>query len=479
MVDKDLSVLTVMEAAQEIATRRLSPVELTDEILQRIRLLDGSLNAYISVTEDEARAQARFAESEIMRGRYRSALHGVPIALKDLFNVSGIPTTAGGNLRKSLDAEEDSMVVHRLRRAGAIFTGKLNLHEYAFGVTNVNPFFGAARNPWEVNRIPGGSSGGSGVAVAADLCLAALGSDSGGSIRIPACLCGIIGFKPSFGLVSRRGVYPLSWSLDHAGPMTKTVADAALVLQEIAGHDPLDPGSIKVRSRNYLDDLGKSLKGWKIGVLGGAWLRNLDDDVHENFHQALKVFEELGAILKREIVIPGGEYAQAVNTAIISAEAAVIHREAIKTQSNAYSSGVFSRLASGILIGAGEYIRAQQVRRVLAQRLVATFLDVDLLVLPMVAIPAPLISQDTILIKEREVPVGNVLTRHTGLFNLTGSPAISLPAGFSREGLPTGIQLAGRYLDDGAVLRAAYAYEGMTNWRQFKPNLLQGKLEVG
>jgi aspartyl-tRNA(Asn)/glutamyl-tRNA(Gln) amidotransferase subunit A len=478
MADTDLSGLTVVEAAREIDARRLSPVELTDSILQRIRLLDGSLNAYIAVAEVEARSEARSAESEIMRGRYRGQLHGIPIALKDLYDVRGMPTTAGGKLRNSLDVEQDSVVAHRLRRAGAILTGKLNLHEYAFGVTNINPFFGTARNPWDLDRISGGSSGGSGVAVAADLCLAALGSDSGGSIRIPACLCGIVGFKPSYGVVSRRGVYPLSWSLDHAGPMTKTVADTTLIFQEIAGYDPLDPGSIKVRPRNYLDELGKGLKGWKIGILGGAWLRNLDDDVYQNFHNALKVFEGLGATLKRELVIPGGEYAQAVNTAIISAEAAVIHGENLKTQSDVYSDGLFSRLASGLLLGASEYIRAQQVRRVLAERLLELFSDVDLLLLPMVAIPAPRISEDTIRIREREVPVGNVLTRHTGLFNLTGTPAISLPSGFSRDGLPTGIQIAGRYLEDSAVLRAAYAYESMTNWSQFKPNLTPSMMEV-
>ena len=266
----DLPFMTLAEAAREIHARRLSPVELTQAVLERAEALNPTLNAYITITGDAALKEAQEAEHAIIHDGYRGPLHGVPIALKDLFDTGGVRTTGGAKILADRIPDVDSAVAARLRGAGAVILGKLNMHEFAFGVTSVNPHYGPARNPWGVEHITGGSSGGSGAATAAGMCIASLGSDTGGSVRIPACLCGIVGLKPSYGRVSRRGVMPLSWSLDHVGPMTRTAEDSALMLNAIAGYDPHDPGSLDAPVPDYTQGLSHGISGLRIGVLGGG-----------------------------------------------------------------------------------------------------------------------------------------------------------------------------------------------------------------
>ena len=473
MPTSDLPFLTLAEAAREIRTRRLSPVELTRAVLERAQALNDTVNAYITITADSALREAQDAEHAILQGDYRGPLHGIPIALKDLFDTQGVRTTGGSKVLADRVPDADCTVVANLRRAGAVLLGKLNLHEFAFGVTSVNPHYGPARNPWDTARITGGSSGGSGAATAAGMCFAALGSDTGGSVRIPACLCGIVGLKPTYGLVSRRGVLPLSWSLDHVGPMARTVEDAALMLNAIAGHDGQDPGSLDAPMQDYTQALSEGLDGVRVGVLGGDYVLVLDPEVEGAVAAALKVMEALGARVTRDITIPLAEYAGAANTTIISAEAATIHARYLDDQPEAYGDDVYQRLTLGRLIPATDYINAQQVRRQIHRQVLEALEGIDVLALPMMPVPAPRIEEVSVQIGGSQVDVRTALTRYTGLFNLSGLPAISVPCGFTGQGLPVGIQLVARPLAEATLLRAAHAYEQAAGWWKRRPPLAE------
>ena len=473
MPTSDLPFLTLAEAAREIRTRRLSPVELTRAVLERAQALNDTVNAYITITADSALREAQDAEHAILQGDYRGPLHGIPIALKDLFDTQGVRTTGGSKVLADRVPDADCTVVANLRRAGAVLLGKLNLHEFAFGVTSVNPHYGPARNPWDTARITGGSSGGSGAATAAGMCFAALGSDTGGSVRIPACLCGIVGLKPTYGLVSRRGVLPLSWSLDHVGPMARTVEDAALMLNAIAGHDGQDPGSLDAPVQDYTQALSEGLDGVRVGVLGGDYVLVLDPEVEGAVAAALKVMEALGAQVTRDITIPMAEYAGAANTTIISAEAATIHARYLDAQPEAYGDDVYQRLTLGRLIPATDYINAQQVRRQIHRQVLEALEGIDVLALPMMPVPAPRIEEVSVQIGGSQVDVRTALTRYTGLFNLSGLPAISVPCGFTGQGLPVGIQLVARPLAEATLLRAAHAYEQAAGWWKRRPPLAE------
>lgn len=454
---------TIESLSPLIAQKKVSPVEITQAFLERIDSLDRHLNAYITVIADTAMTEAQRCEREIMAGQYRSPLHGIPIALKDLYDTVGIRTTAASKIFAERVPEKDAGAVARLKAAGAIILGKCNLHEFAYGVTGTSSFFGPIRNPWDLRRIPGGSSGGSGAAVAAHLCMAATGSDTGGSIRIPSALCGIVGLKPTFGRVSCHGMIPLSWSLDHAGPMTKSVFDAAVMLQVMSGWDPPDPASSKKSIPNYIAGLKGDLTGLKLAIDTEYTLNGISEEVKTAFQEALKVLENLGMQLV-EVALPGATDGLDAAITILMSEATAYHEEWLKTRPQDYQPDVRDRLMRGFPFRGIDYGRARLRQTQLIREYELFFEQIDLIATPMCGIPATLIDTTETTIGGEQVPVMTPLTRFTRLFNLTGLPAISVPCGFSGEGLPIGLQLIGRAWDEPTVLQTAHAYEKATLW---------------
>ena len=471
MPDTDLHYLSVAEAAAEIAAKRLSPVELTQAYLDRIAAVNPAINAYITVTADSALAQAKQAEAEIARGDYKGPFHGMPIALKDLFDTKGIRTTGGSKIMADRVPTEDGVVVSMLNDAGAVLLGKLNMHEFAFGITNVNPHYGPARNPWNTDRITGGSSGGSGAATAAGLSAATLGSDTGGSIRIPACFCGIVGLKPTYGRVSKRGVLPLSWSLDHVGPMTRTAEDAALMLQVIAGYDSHDEDSLDVPVPDYAAELGRGIKGLRVAVLRGSYMRPTDPEVEKALAAAVETLKGLGAIVLDGVEFPSIEEALKANITIISSEAAAFHEADMNERPGDYGDSVFERLKVGRDLPATAYVQAQRTQRRIHQELLEGMDYLDAIILPMMPLEAPPIGQDQVAVAGQSMDVRAAVTWYTQPFNLTGFPAVSVPCGFTRGGLPMGFQLAAKPFEEATLLRIAHAYEQATEWHKQRPSM--------
>jgi aspartyl-tRNA(Asn)/glutamyl-tRNA(Gln) amidotransferase subunit A len=448
----DLTRLTIAEAAPLIRERKLSPVELTDACLARIESVEPQINAFITITSDEARAAAKTAADEIARGECRGPLHGIPVALKDLFATSGVRTTAGSKILAGNAPAEDSDPAARLAAAGAVLLGKLNLHEFAYGATGVNPHYGPCRNPWDTSRITGGSSSGSGASVASGECFAALGTDTGGSIRIPASLCGIVGLKPTFGRVSRRGVIPLSWSLDHVGPLARGVEDAAFVLQAIAGHDPQDASSSTEPVPDYTAGLRNGVKDLRIGVPREFFFDNVDVEVEAAVRKAIGVLEGLGASV-RDVSLPLTREGAAAVAPIMLPEALAYHRKWMEERPDDYGEDVRYRLELGATFLAVHHVQAQRLREMIVARWRdEVFNQVDLLATPSTMAPA-------FPIERSDLSVTFSLIRNTNPLNLLGVPAISVPCGFTESGLPIGLQLAGRWWDEATVLRAARAYE--------------------
>ena len=460
----DLHWLSVAEAAGLIAARKVSPVELTQALLRRIDGLDGRLNAAITMDADAAMAAARTAAEQIAKGGGHSPLHGVPVALKDIFGVAGVRMTAGSKILAENVASEDAEATTRLKAAGASILGKLNLHEFAFGATGINPHYGPARNPWDPERITGGSSSGSGASVAAGECAAALGTDTGGSIRIPASLCGIVGLKPTYGRVSKRGVLPLSWSLDHVGPMTRTVEDAAIILQAIAGRDAAEASTSDEPVPDYTQALRGGVQGLRIGVPRQFFFENVDREVESAVRSALGMLEDMGAEVKEVDApliseIPGGV------TAIMLTEALAYHQKWMSERPDDYGEDVRYRLELGATYLAVHYVQAQRLREMaIAAWRDDVFSKVDLIATPTTPITAR-------PIEEGDLQVTFNLIRFTNPLNFLGVPAISIPCGFTAEGLPVGLQLAGRWWDEATVLRAAHTYEQATEWHGRHPPL--------
>ena len=342
----ELTELTITEAAEMIERRELSPVELTESHLTRIERVDPQLNCFITLTAQLALDEARRAEEIIGQGTYLGPLHGIPLAVKDLYETAGVRTTAGSTFFADYVPEGDCIAVQKLKTAGAINLGKLNMHEIALGVTNNNPHYGACRNPWQLARAPGGSSGGSGAALAAGLCMGSLGTDTGGSIRIPASLCGVVGFKPTYGRVSTRGVIPLSWNLDHAGPMARGVRDAALLLQAIAGYDPEDPYSVDLPVEDTIGGLADGVRGWRVALAVDDFFQRADDDVLEATDEAAKTFASLGAQVS-EVEVADGRTAALANGLMTTSDAATFHHEWLETQPEGFGADVLQRLQTG------------------------------------------------------------------------------------------------------------------------------------
>lgn len=458
----DLLKLTIADAADLLARREISAVELTEAHLHRISAHDARLNSFITVTADHALAQARAADDELARGVRRGPLHGIPVALKDLYDTAGIRTTAGSTFFADRVPDIDARAVTLLYQAGAVLLGKLNMHEWALGVTNINPHYGPSRNPWDTTRITGGSSGGAAAAVAAGLCLGALGSDTGGSIRIPASLCGIVGFKPTFGRVSLRGVVPLSWNLDHAGPMARTVTDAALLLQATAGYDPDDPVSVAAPVDDLLADIDAGVAGWRIALADDAHFGQADPEVLAAVHRAAAVFEELGAHIER-IDLGRGQEAAQMNALMTTSDAAAFHRDRLRTHPEKFGADVLARMERGAMFTSTEYILARRFQSEWRRQLERLFERFDLLLTPTAPITAPVIEGLD------SVEAARQLTRCTAPFNLAGLPALSLPCGMSAAGLPIGLQIVAAPWREARALRAGRAFEQATAWHRQTP----------
>lgn len=468
MPTDELTCLSIADAGEQIRKGTLSPLELTRAYLDRIRRLDGECRAYITVLRVEALASATAAEQEIARGHYRGPLHGIPVALKDLVMTRGIRTTCGSQILRDWVPEADATVAARLGRAGAVLLGKLNMHEFAYGPTGVNPHYGTPRNPWGQDRMPGGSSSGSGVAVAAGLCAGALGTDTGGSVRIPASLCGIVGLKPTYGRVSRAGVIPLAWSLDHIGPMTRTVTDAGLLLQVLAGSDPADPSAAEVSVPDYRQAMQGDLRGLRLGLPQDVFFEKLDAEVRAAVLAAARSMEKLGASVE-EVRLPRIQHAGPATFAIIASEAMAYHEPYLKTRAAEYGPDVRARLSTGQFILASQYLKAQRARQVIREEVDVVLGRFDALLLPTTPIPAPRTDERAVTVDGLSDDPRAWLTRCTRPINLTGHPALSVPCGLTAGGLPIGLQLVGRHFDEATLFRIGAAFENVSPMRERRP----------
>jgi aspartyl-tRNA(Asn)/glutamyl-tRNA(Gln) amidotransferase subunit A len=459
----DLTALSLSDAGELLRTRRVSPVELANACLARIDRLNPTLNAFITVTPDQARVDARAAEADIARGRRRSPLHGIPIALKDLFDTAGVKTTAGSALFADRVPSQDAEVVRRLKQAGAVLLGKLNMHEFAYGDTSAISHFGPVRNPWDHQRISGGSSGGSAAAVAARLCYGALGSDTGGSVRQPSAYCGVVGLKPTYGLVSTTGVVPLSWSLDHVGPMCRTVADAALLLQTIAGYDPADTNSVDAATPDYSKALTQKVSAFRIGIPRAVFYEGLDPEIEHAVTDALQVIRRL-TTSTRDVELPSYR-----TLPVVGAEAYAFHAPYVTKTPELYQPATRQRIEGGSRVTASAYIEGRRELDRLRRAVAAVFSNVDLLVTPTTPIPPQTV--DEAVNSPTVPPPGGVAPslRNTQPFDIFGLPTISIPCGFSRSGLPIGLQITGPRLGEPQVLALARAFEQATEWHRRIP----------
>ena len=461
----ELAMLSLAEASDLLRRKKVSPVDLTRACLGRVERLNPRLNAFITVMGEQALAAARAAERDIANGRWRGPMHGIPVALKDLFDTAGVRTTAASAVFADRVPAEDAEVVRRLNAAGAVILGKLNMHEFAYGDSSAQSHYGPVRNPWDASRVSGGSSGGSAAAVAARLCYAALGSDTGGSIRQPAAYCGIAGLKPTYGLVSTRGVVPLSWSLDHVGPMCRTVADVALALQPIAGSDPLDTNSLAVTPPHYAAALRQKVSRLRLGVPRAVFYETLDPEIERAINTALDVLRRLTAGA-RDVTLPSYQ-----TLPMIGAEAYAFHAPYFTKTPELYQAMTRRRLEAGAKVSTTAYIEGRRELARLRRDIRAVFADVDLLITPTTAVmPA---TVDAALNDPGTPPAGGVAPtlRNTQPFDIYGIPALSLPCGFSSNGLPIGLSISGPALGEPAVLALAHAYEQATEWHRRMPPL--------
>jgi aspartyl-tRNA(Asn)/glutamyl-tRNA(Gln) amidotransferase subunit A len=453
------------ELAEYIKRKQISPVELTTSLIRRTERVEPVIHSYITFLPEIALNQAKKAEKELSQGIYRGPLHGIPFGIKDNFYTKGILTTSGSKMLKNFVPDVDATTVTKLKRAGTVMTGKLNLHEFTVGLTNINPFYGSSRNPWNLNHMTGGSSGGSAAAVAAGLVPIATGTDTFGSIRGPAAMCGIYGLKPTFGLVSSHGVTPLTWSLDHIGPMARSVSDIALMLNVMAGFDPKDPGSILAEIPDYTENLHKGITGLKIGI-SRYFLRGLYPDVERSFKAALLKMEDLGAYII-ELDIPELEMATFAAYAILAAETANIHHDMLIGNPQGFGQDVRVFLQVGEITSTQWYIQSQQARRQLIESFKAVFENVDVVAAPSLPITAPRFQTNWV---QQNIDTVTRCMPFTAPASLTGLPGLSFPIGMSQEQLPIGMQIIGSHLSEKLLLQIGAA------WEQTNP--LEGKRPI-
>ncbi len=462
--DTELHYLTMRQAGELMQQGQLSPVELTRACLDRIQGTDERLHSFILLLADQALEQARVAEAEILRGGYKGSMHGIPFALKDLYDTAGVRTTSGSRVDIDRVPTEDATTTARLKNAGGILLGKLAMHEFALGGPDWTTPFEPACNPWNFDHITGGSSSGSGSAVASGQAMGALGSCTGGSIRGPASLCGIVGLKATYGRVSRFGVVTLSWSQDHAGPMTRTVEDTAYMLQAIAGHDPRDPTSSRAPVPDYSLSLREDVRGVKIGLPRHYFFDDdpgVNQEVVAKVEQAVAALEYLGAQVE-EVTLPSLEYVRAANSVIMVSEAFAYHEPNLKTRPQDFGEIVRGRFRVGGLLRASDYLQAQRVRTWARREFAEVMKTVDFLVTPTMTQPAAAF--------EGYDPASTARGKSfTAPFNVTGLPAISVPCGFTESGLPIGMQIAGKPFDEPGVIQAAYTYQQHAGWRDLHP----------
>lgn len=469
MNEKELTSISLYEAAKLIAEKEVSPTELVEACLNRIDRYDATINSFITITADSAFQQAKQAEIDLTHSKSADAkpinpLHGIPIAYKDLYETGGVLTTAGSTFFKNHVPESDCSVVQKFKDAGAISLGKLNMHEIALGVTNVNPHFGACRNPWAVERITGGSSGGSAAALAAGFIFGSMGSDTGGSIRIPSSLCSTVGLKPTYGRISLKGVIPLSWNLDHAGPMARSVLDVAILLSTTAGYDPLDPFSVNIPVENYTKQIADGVKGWRIAIADDKFFDRTTKEITQLVHSAGQIFEDLGAHVEK-VPFPGAREAARSNGLITISDAAVFYKDRLEDSPQGFGVDVLKRLRMGVETRTNEYIQARKQQVELRRQFEQFFEQYHILLTPTTPGSAPVIEGPD------AVEQAHLLTRYTAPFNITGLPAISIPCGFTSNRLPVGLQIVIKPWAESRVLRAAYAFEQGTDWHTKLPSI--------
>jgi aspartyl-tRNA(Asn)/glutamyl-tRNA(Gln) amidotransferase subunit A len=475
--EESLAFATIEELAALLTKRKISPVELTELFLRRIERQNPSLNAFLTIAAEPALAAARRAEKQFLRRRGSRRedfpLLGIPVTIKDNIWTRGIRSTAGSKILRDFVPPEDSTVARKLARTGAILIGKTNLNEFAYGITGGNAHYGPAHNPWALDRISGGSSAGSAVAIAAGLCAASIGTDTGGSIRVPSAFCGTVGLKPTFGRVSVFGTMPLSPSLDHVGPLARSVADAAILLGLIAGRDPLDTTSSRRPVEDFRGALGgKPLHKFRLGRPREHYWEKLDPEVRRATEAAVRDMEKRGAVV-REVSLPHLKESLDAATEISLAEALHVHEAAgyFPARAAEYGEEVRQRIEAGAKVPAHRYLAGFDVRRRLLVEFDTAFQDVDAIVAPTVPVPAPLIGAESVQIDGEQFAVRPAIVGHCRPANFTGLPAISVPCGFTRDGLPVGLQLIGRAFDEAMLLRIAFSYERANDWGERHPRI--------
>jgi len=476
MAATELLTLTIAELAPKIRARDVSPVDLTEAALAQAERLQPTLDSFITILYDTARQQAKEQEAALMRGEYSGPLHGIPIGIKDNIATAGIHTTVGSKVLAEHVPTEDAEVVRRCKAAGAIILGKENLEEFAAGPTSNNPHYGAVHNPWKLDCVPGGSSGGSGANVAACVTFASLGTDLGGSVRLPGTFCGVVGLKQTFGRVSQRGLLVTSYNGDHIGPLTRSVRDSALMLQVIAGYDPLEPSTVPVPVADYTGRLGQAVRGLKMGMPTNHYFELLDPEVERSVRQAIAALEGLGVEL-REVSLPMMQYVGALRV-IGMADSVVTHEPFLVKGRQDYGADVLYRTLAGQFVLGRDYSKAMKVQRLIKEEHARVLQEVDVLVTPTAPVPAPPIGAQTVTLggiaHRVRGPGSGVISKNTSPSNATGLPAITVPCGFTAAGLPIGLQLIGRPFEEALLFQVAHAYEAVSPARGRRPGVVQG-----
>lgn len=467
---QDLTSLTVAELGARIHSKQVSPVEVAEAFIARADALEPKVGAFVTRSTEQALDAAKQAEADIAAGNYRGPMHGIPVGVKDIYWTEGVRTTSGSRVYTDFVPDRDSAAVARLREAGAYSIGKTGTVEFAFDPTGRNAHYGMPNNPWRLDRMPGGSSAGSGAGTAAGLFPISLGTDTGGSIRIPSALCGLTGIKPTFGLTSRFGVTPLSWSFDTVGPMARSAEDAAIALNVLAGYDPEDPGSAHSDKVDYMQGLDGGVRGLRIGVPREYVWDVIDPEMEAAFRKAMTDLEEQGAVVE-EISLPELEWVPAIAAAMTTVEAATLLGDLARTRGDELDPLVLRRVQSGFFISGETYVQAARARVLFTRRMNAAFASVDLIATPTVAMPAPPQDAERMLVGGVDTAVREALLRDTRIFNVSRLPAVAMPTGFSSDGLPLSMQIAAPAFQDALALRAAHAYQQATDWHRARPRI--------